>query len=217
MTAIDGPVCDRCGLEQANYRFCPGCHLFVCSSCWEEGGGVCLSCARPNLPGPGQVPASIRSTIGERSLAVPAGASRLERALTGPSGEPAPSAGTATGTRSRPTSRGSRVVRAVLLGVLTATLLLLSLYAGPVLAPLVSGGARVSPTPVATPESSVRTSQSTPRPERRTYVVRAGDTLRSIALARYGDAERWRAIYRANRATIQDPDELQVGTRLTIP
>ena len=50
------------------------------------------------------------------------------------------------------------------------------------------------------------------------YVVEAGDTLRSIALERYGDSEQWTRIYQANRALIgPNPDALQTGMRLRIP
>jgi len=53
---------------------------------------------------------------------------------------------------------------------------------------------------------------------RGTHVVRSGDTLTTIARARYGSVARWRAIYEANRALIgPDPDELEVGMVLTLP
>jgi nucleoid-associated protein YgaU len=50
------------------------------------------------------------------------------------------------------------------------------------------------------------------------YVVQPGDTLRSIALDQYGDAEQWQRIYQANRSTIgPNPDALVAGTKLEIP
>ena len=50
------------------------------------------------------------------------------------------------------------------------------------------------------------------------YVVKPGDTLRSIAQDRYGDAAQWPRIYDANRDVIgPDPDALIAGTTLTIP
>jgi LysM repeat protein len=53
---------------------------------------------------------------------------------------------------------------------------------------------------------------------RNTYVVRSGDTLTTIARARYGSVAKWRAIYEANRALIgPNPDELEVGMVLTLP
>jgi LysM repeat protein len=51
----------------------------------------------------------------------------------------------------------------------------------------------------------------------RTYVVRAGDTLRSIARRMYGDENGWRRIYQANRSEIANPDSLVVGSELRIP
>jgi LysM repeat protein len=49
----------------------------------------------------------------------------------------------------------------------------------------------------------------------KTYVVKRGDTLASIAAAEYGDAGAWRAIANANR--ISDPMRLAPGTRLSLP
>ncbi|HEY1291532.1 MAG TPA: LysM peptidoglycan-binding domain-containing protein [Chloroflexota bacterium] len=50
------------------------------------------------------------------------------------------------------------------------------------------------------------------------YVVQPGDTLRSIALEQYGDAEQWQRIYQANRAAIgPNPDALVTGMTLELP
>lgn len=49
----------------------------------------------------------------------------------------------------------------------------------------------------------------------KTYVVRRGDTLSSIAAAEYGDPGRWRPIAEANR--IVNPRLLPPGTRLSLP
>ena len=50
------------------------------------------------------------------------------------------------------------------------------------------------------------------------YTVRSGDTLSRIALLKYSDAAKWRAIYDANQGAIGfDPDRLEVGMRLRIP
>jgi nucleoid-associated protein YgaU len=51
----------------------------------------------------------------------------------------------------------------------------------------------------------------------RTYVVQAGDTLSGIAASLYGDASRWNEIFEANRATLDDPNMIQVGQVLQIP
>jgi nucleoid-associated protein YgaU len=52
----------------------------------------------------------------------------------------------------------------------------------------------------------------------RTYSVQPGDTLPSIASQVYGDANRWTAIYDANRSTIgDDPNLIRPDTQLTIP
>jgi LysM repeat protein len=49
------------------------------------------------------------------------------------------------------------------------------------------------------------------------YTVRPGDTLFKIAAAFYGDGNQWRLIYAANKATIKNPDVIQVGWVLDIP
>ena len=110
------------------------------------------------------------------------------------------------------------MARMLIVAVAASTMVIVAVYAGPVLSELLGddGGAPSLPA-LATPEGSVRSGQSSPRPAGRTYVVRAGDTLRSIALRAYGNEERWRRIYRANKASIRDPDVLVVGTTLTIP
>lgn len=49
----------------------------------------------------------------------------------------------------------------------------------------------------------------------KTYVVRRGDTLSSIAAEEYGDPARWRPIAEANR--LANPRLLPPGTRLSLP
>jgi nucleoid-associated protein YgaU len=50
-----------------------------------------------------------------------------------------------------------------------------------------------------------------------THTVQPGETLGSIALRYYGDANSWQRILDANRATVPDQSALAVGTQLTIP
>lgn len=50
---------------------------------------------------------------------------------------------------------------------------------------------------------------------RRTYVVRAGDSLPSIAYAEYGNPNLWRAVAAFNE--IDDPLRMATGTRLLLP
>jgi nucleoid-associated protein YgaU len=51
----------------------------------------------------------------------------------------------------------------------------------------------------------------------RNYTVIEGDSLSKIALQEYGDANKWRAIYEANRDRIKDPDLIHPGQVLTVP
>jgi len=66
----------------------------------------------------------------------------------------------------------------------------------------------------------------TPRPEapsppppgvKRTYRVKAGDTLVAIARQFYGDGERYQEIYEANRQRLKVPNDLREGLVLDIP
>lgn len=51
----------------------------------------------------------------------------------------------------------------------------------------------------------------------RAYTVQAGDSLSKIAKREYGDANKWNAIFEANRDKIKNPDLIHPGQVLTIP
>ena len=51
----------------------------------------------------------------------------------------------------------------------------------------------------------------------KTYVVVQGDSLSKIARREYGDANKWRTIFEANKDLINDPDLIYPGQELTIP
>jgi len=77
-----------------------------------------------------------------------------------------------------------------------------------------SGGSSTAPAPEpqadgdSFPASSVDT---------HTYVVVRGDSLSKIASGQYGDAQKWRRIYEANRDLIRDPNLIYPGQQLRIP
>ena len=50
-----------------------------------------------------------------------------------------------------------------------------------------------------------------------TYIVVKGDSLSKIAKREYGDANKWRTIYEANKDLINDPDLIYPGQELKIP
>ena len=50
-----------------------------------------------------------------------------------------------------------------------------------------------------------------------TYVVVKGDSLSKIAKREYGDANKWQAIYDANKDLINDPDLIYPGQELKLP
>ena len=55
------------------------------------------------------------------------------------------------------------------------------------------------------------------QPATRTYTVRSGDTLSSIAESYYHNPGDWQWIYEANRSKISNPNIIYVGESLTIP
>jgi LysM repeat protein len=55
------------------------------------------------------------------------------------------------------------------------------------------------------------------KPAARTYVVRPGDTLSSIARKFYKSQSRWKAIREANKDKVGDGTKLKPGETLTIP
>lgn len=65
--------------------------------------------------------------------------------------------------------------------------------------------------------SSDRRSPVSDRPVRDYHRVKHGDTLTSIAGELYGDPERWEDIYKANRESLPDSNNLKVGQVLVIP
>ncbi len=76
-----------------------------------------------------------------------------------------------------------------------------------------------APVKVAAVTEQARTDALVQRAARptRTYTVRSGDTLSSIAERYYHNASRWQWIYQANRSKIHNPNSIYVGERLTIP
>lgn len=51
----------------------------------------------------------------------------------------------------------------------------------------------------------------------RTYTVLAGDNLSKIAKKFYGDANKWKKIFEANKDTIKNPDLIKIGQVLRVP
>ena len=51
----------------------------------------------------------------------------------------------------------------------------------------------------------------------RTFIVRDGDSLSTIAFTVYGDASQWRPIFDANRDVLPSESQLQIGQTLRIP
>ncbi len=47
--------------------------------------------------------------------------------------------------------------------------------------------------------------------------IEKGDTLSKIAQQHYGDANRWRELFEANREVIEDPDKIYPGQTIRVP
>ena len=60
-------------------------------------------------------------------------------------------------------------------------------------------------------------SSSAPSTGAKTVTVKPGDSLSKIAQRELGDANKWHAIYEANKDTIKNPDLIHPGDVLTIP
>ncbi|ADE14824.1 copper-translocating P-type ATPase [Nitrosococcus halophilus Nc 4] len=76
----------------------------------------------------------------------------------------------------------------------------------------------VAPAPPSTPAAKekpekVEVAPATPK----TVTVQSGDTLSRIAERIYGDPMQWRLIYDANRDQLENPDQIRVGMKLTLP
>ena len=65
--------------------------------------------------------------------------------------------------------------------------------------------------------TTARTPESAPVAMHHSYSVVSGDSLSKIAKREYGDANKWRVIYEANRDVIKDPDLIYPGQVLNIP
>ena len=55
------------------------------------------------------------------------------------------------------------------------------------------------------------------QPATRTYTVRAGDSLSSIAQDLYGSAADWTWLYDANQSVVHNPNDIYVGEVLKVP
>jgi LysM repeat protein len=72
-------------------------------------------------------------------------------------------------------------------------------------------------TPPAPTVLAVASPSPSAAPTGRTFIVRDGDSLSTIALAVYGDASQWRPIFDANRDVLPSESQVQVGQTLRIP
>jgi len=64
---------------------------------------------------------------------------------------------------------------------------------------------------------SASTAPTADAPAAQTYTVVSGDSLSKIAKKYYGNANRWREIFEANRDQLDIPDLIKPGQVLKIP
>lgn len=55
------------------------------------------------------------------------------------------------------------------------------------------------------------------KPDAKVHSVQEGETLRSIAARHHGEEERWKELWRANKAVVALPELLPAGTTLVVP
>ncbi len=60
-------------------------------------------------------------------------------------------------------------------------------------------------------------SSTAPSDQGQSYTVQSGDSLSKIAKHAYGDANKWHAIFDANRDKTKNPDLIHLGQVLTLP
>ncbi len=73
------------------------------------------------------------------------------------------------------------------------------------------------PEPEAAPEPETVPRDYAARPVVTGHIVRSGDTLWDLADEIWGSRHLWPDLYRFNRESIPDPDDLTIGYRLQIP
>lgn len=66
-------------------------------------------------------------------------------------------------------------------------------------------------------QSGSATTAPAAAPAEQTYTVAKGDTLSKIAKHFYGNANRWKEIFEANRDQLSNPDLIKPGQVLKIP
>jgi nucleoid-associated protein YgaU len=70
---------------------------------------------------------------------------------------------------------------------------------------------------VAHVNDQITVANPAPQPQSQFYEVKSGDTLSKIAKQFYGDANKYSAIFEANKPMLKDPDEIYPGQTLRIP
>ena len=82
---------------------------------------------------------------------------------------------------------------------------------------MIASSARSTPSPSWPPNRACARKPPPARPAEKTYTVVAGDSLSKIAKKFYGDANKWKKIFEANKDQIKNPDLIKPGQTFKIP
>ena len=79
------------------------------------------------------------------------------------------------------------------------------------------GGTARSAAPAGAAKAASGSASASSTPLGHGYTVQPGDSLSKIAKKLYGESDRWKEIWEANRAKIPNPDLIHPGLELQIP
>ena len=66
-------------------------------------------------------------------------------------------------------------------------------------------------------DDNLTVASNEPEQQARFYTIEKGDSLSKIAKAHYGDANKWRDLFDANKEVIEDPDKISPGQQIRLP
>jgi nucleoid-associated protein YgaU len=203
----------------SRFSFCPRCELYVCAACWVIAQDRCRDCAVPGASDLARAGVTLRATIGPAPSAPPVQSATMPAPARAPA-RPGVRRGRWRTARRIAIDTGVRLVVATVLAVLvTASIwaVELSLRADPAPPAAQIGAQQADATPAASSDADATPVAPPASPAPAIYVVRPGDTLRSIAGRMLGDEVRWTEIVAADGGPIDDPNNLAIGSELRLP
>lgn len=203
----------------SRFSFCPRCELYVCAACWVITQDRCRDCAVPGASDLARAGVTLRATIGTAPSAPPVQSATIPAPARAPA-RPGVRRGRWRTARRIAVDTGVRLVVATVLAVLvTASIwaVELSLRADPAPPAAQIGAQQADATPAESSDADATPVAPPASQAPGSYVVRPGDTLRSIAGRILGDEVRWTEIVAADGGPIDDPNNLAIGSELRLP